>query len=269
MAKKKERNILDELREAAKEAEKLPEWQKEFYEQLEAAGNCNNNSQSKTKTEEFTRFVHSELSKRKKHFEALEKKVMARMQAEQEKSQPKTGVVLVPLDWNKKDGWQDAAKRVIKALGGDNPIANDEFGEYIKPMTPEQMGKIKDFIDGAVGKSVDRKVKTSTKIGQFYQPISQEECYLSDLTEEQRGLLKEVYEAYERLPALDLQKKAYSQDSLRRMGATPDKQGIYWLTPELEESPIYQIVTDLVERKKKGDTDFSHNKKTLEDFLGR
>ncbi len=119
----------------------------------------------------------------------------------------------------------------------------------------------------------------------IYQTLDGEELDLSGLNAEHRDLLKEFYEMYQKEFYAAFENTVISDEYKRRMGAkewpnydSKKYASRYYFDKDFTRTPIYRLLRDLLDRKgiEEGEialdedckiTDFSENKKVLEDFL--
>ena len=82
-----------------------------------------------------------------------------------------------------------------------------------------------------------------------YRTLRGEEIDTDALPPEHRTVLGEVEVRYERGEDYpDLFNLVNSEETLKRIGTQPDRQGRYWITPEVADLPVYKILQDLADR---------------------
>ncbi|PIN80885.1 hypothetical protein COV11_02980 [Candidatus Woesearchaeota archaeon CG10_big_fil_rev_8_21_14_0_10_30_7] len=97
-----------------------------------------------------------------------------------------------------------------------------------------------------------------------------------NFTSQQKELIKTVYELFTEGSYSEMVNFVYSQEILKKLGAKY-QQGGYWIDAQTRTNPLYKLVEDIeirlaiqvgrLSKSPNTNTDFSENKKVLEDYL--
>jgi hypothetical protein len=109
-----------------------------------------------------------------------------------------------------------------------------------------------------------------------YITLEKEQLSLAKFNEEQKKLLKQIYELFKQGSHSDLVNFVFSEETLSKLGAEYRTKG-YWINKQIRKNPLYRLVEDLetrlainigyLGRNPNDDLDFEENKRALEKYL--
>ncbi len=109
-----------------------------------------------------------------------------------------------------------------------------------------------------------------------YTTLNKEKLSLDNFSEEQKDLLKEVYNLFKQGSYMYLINFTFSEETLEKLGARY-RFGGYWVDEQVRKEPLYRVVEDLETRlaidvgrlgkNPKDDLSFEANEKVLEEYL--